>query len=105
MLPSTDLSILPRVRDSWSFLYIERSTIDQDQHAIAVRDQAQLDLEHTVVRAPEDSIVASVDVLGIATEVRADQGGIVAVLKVTSGDPVEYGQELFLLESIGEGAK
>ena len=38
MLPSTDLSILPRVRDSWSFLYIERSTIDQDQHAIAVRD-------------------------------------------------------------------
>ena len=31
-------------------------------HAIAVRDQAKLDLEHTVVRAPEDSIVASVDV-------------------------------------------
>jgi membrane fusion protein (multidrug efflux system) len=30
--------------------------------AIAARDQAQLDLEHTVVRAPEDSIVASVDV-------------------------------------------
>jgi CRISPR-associated protein Cas1 len=38
MIPATDLSILPRVRDSWSYLYIERSTIDQDQHAIAVRD-------------------------------------------------------------------
>jgi membrane fusion protein (multidrug efflux system) len=32
------------------------------QHAIAVRDQARLDLEHTVVRAPEESIVASVNV-------------------------------------------
>ena len=39
--------------------------VDQNpevRHAIAVRDQARLDLEHTVVRAPEDSIVASVDV-------------------------------------------
>ncbi|MGE0665059.1 MAG: HlyD family secretion protein [Sphingomonadales bacterium] len=34
----------------------------QVRHAIAVRDQARLDLEHTVVRAPEDAIVASVDV-------------------------------------------
>jgi hypothetical protein len=29
----------------------------------------------------------------------------VAALKSATGDPVEYGQEIFLLESIGEGAK
>jgi biotin carboxyl carrier protein len=37
--------------------------------------------------------------------VRATHGGIVAALKSATGDPVEYGQEIFLLESIGEGAK
>ena len=45
----------------------------------------------------------TVDVLGVAVEVRADHGGIVAKLRCASGDPVEYGQELFLLESVGEG--
>jgi CRISPR-associated protein Cas1 len=33
-----DLHILPRVRDSWSFLYVEHSRIDQDQKSIAVHD-------------------------------------------------------------------
>jgi biotin carboxyl carrier protein len=47
--------------------------------------------------------VATVDVLGVAVEVRADHGGIVAKLRCATGDPVEYGQELFLLESVGEG--
>ncbi len=49
------------------------------------------------------SLVATVDVLGVAVEVRADRAGIVAKLRCASGDPVEYGQELFLLESVGEG--
>lgn len=33
-----DLHILPRVRDSWSFLYLERCRIEQDEQAIAVQD-------------------------------------------------------------------
>ena len=45
------------------------------------------------------------ELLGIAAEVRADQGGIIAVLKVATGDPVEYGQELFVLEAVGEAAR
>lgn len=39
MLPTRDLNVLPRVRDSWSFLYVERCQVDQDRHAIAVRDE------------------------------------------------------------------
>ncbi len=39
MEPPSDLHLLPRVRDSWSFLYLERCTIDQDGHAIAVRSE------------------------------------------------------------------
>lgn len=34
-----DLHILPKVRDSWSFLYIEHSVIEQDDKAIAVFDK------------------------------------------------------------------
>jgi len=33
-----DLHILPRVRDSWSFLYVEHCQIDQESQAIALRD-------------------------------------------------------------------
>src|SRR5579859_1149804 len=33
-----DLHILPKVRDSWSYLYVERCQIDQDAKAIACRD-------------------------------------------------------------------
>jgi len=34
-----DLHILPKVRDSWSYLYLEHSVIEQDSKAIAVFDQ------------------------------------------------------------------
>lgn len=33
-----DLHILPRVRDSWSFLYAEHCKVDQDDKAIALHD-------------------------------------------------------------------
>ncbi len=36
MQPSQDLHLLPRVQDSWSFLYVEQCYIDQDHHAIAI---------------------------------------------------------------------
>lgn len=34
-----DLHILPKVRDSWSYLYVEHGKIDQDGKAIAVHDE------------------------------------------------------------------
>jgi len=58
---------------------------------------------HVGGKVTKGSLVATVDVLGVAVEVRADHGGIVAKLRCATGDPVEYGQELFLLESVGEG--
>ena len=58
---------------------------------------------HVGGQVAKGSLVATVDVLGVAVEVRADHGGIVAKLRCATGDPVEYGQELFLLESVGEG--
>ena len=58
---------------------------------------------HVGGKVAKGSLVATVDVLGVAVEVRTDHGGIVAKLRCASGDPVEYGQELFLLESVGEG--
>jgi acetyl-CoA carboxylase biotin carboxyl carrier protein len=57
---------------------------------------------HVGGKVAKGSLVATVDVLGVAVEFRADHGGIVAKLRCASGDPVEYGQELFLLESLGE---
>ena len=33
-----DLHLLPKVRDSWTFLYVERCQIDQDAKAVACRD-------------------------------------------------------------------
>jgi len=38
-LPMTDLHLLPKVRDSWSYLYIERGKIDRDAKSIAVHDE------------------------------------------------------------------
>jgi CRISPR-associated protein Cas1 len=35
-----DLRTLPKVRDSWSYLYVEHCKIDQDAKAIALRDKA-----------------------------------------------------------------
>jgi len=58
---------------------------------------------HVGGKVSKGSLVATVDVLGVAVDVRADHGGIVAKLRCATGDPVEYGQELFLLESVGEG--
>ena len=60
---------------------------------------------HVGAKVAKGALVATVEVLGIPSEVRATHGGIVAALKSATGDPVEYGQEIFLLESIGEGAK
>jgi len=57
---------------------------------------------HVGGKVAKGSLVATVDVLGVAVEVRADYGGIVAKLRCATGDPVEYGQELFLVESVGE---
>jgi CRISPR-associated protein Cas1 len=36
--PLKDLHLLPKVRDSWSYLYVEHSRIDQDAKAIALHD-------------------------------------------------------------------
>jgi len=58
---------------------------------------------HVGGKVAKGSLVATVDVLGVAVDVRADHAGIVAKLRCATGDPVEYGQELFLLESVGEG--
>ena len=60
---------------------------------------------HVGAKVAKGALVATVEVLGIPNEVRATHGGIVAALKSATGDPVEYGQEIFLLELIGEGAK
>ena len=60
---------------------------------------------HIGAKVAKGALVAQVEVLGIPTEVRALHGGIVVTLKAATGDPVEYGQEIFLLESIGEVAK
>ena len=57
---------------------------------------------HVGGKVTKGSLVATVEVLGVAVEVRADHGGIVAKLRCATGDPVEYGQELFLVESVGE---
>lgn len=57
---------------------------------------------HVGGKVAKGSLVATVDVLGVAVEVRAEHAGIVAKLRCATGDPVEYGQELFLVESIGE---
>ena len=60
---------------------------------------------HIGAKVAKGALVAQVEVLGIPTEVRALHGGIVVTLKAATGDPVEYGQEIFILESIGEVTK
>lgn len=37
-MPIKDLHLLPKMRDSWSYLYVEHCQIDQDAQAIACRD-------------------------------------------------------------------
>lgn len=57
---------------------------------------------HVGGKVAKGSLVATVNVLGVAVEVRAEHAGIIAKLRCATGDPVEYGQELFLVESVGE---
>ena len=78
------------------------------KHAVRATEVGFLTLSkeiHVGAKVAKGALVATVEVLGIPSEVRATHGGIVAALKSATGDPVEYGQEIFLLESIGEGAK
>ena len=37
-----DLHMLPKVRDSWSYLYVEHCRVDQEDKAIAVQDSELL---------------------------------------------------------------
>jgi biotin carboxyl carrier protein len=60
---------------------------------------------HIGAKVAKGALVAQVEVLGIPTEVRALHSGIVVTLRAATGDPVEYGQEIFILESIGEVQK
>lgn len=39
MQPLRNLQLLPRVRDSWTYLYVEHAVIDRDQHAIALHQK------------------------------------------------------------------
>jgi CRISPR-associated protein Cas1 len=39
MQAHADLRLLPKVRDSWSYLYLERGRVDKADHAIAVHDE------------------------------------------------------------------
>ena len=58
MGPLKDLHLLPRVQDSWSYLYVEHCKIDQEEKAIAVQDartEQQLSTyEQTVLTALEE---------------------------------------------------
>jgi len=60
---------------------------------------------HVGAKIARGALVASIDVLGVPNEVRAEHGGIVGALRCTTGDPVEYGQELFFIERVGEGGR
>ncbi len=86
----------------------ERSADGVRKHAVRATAVGFLTLAkeiHIGAKVTKGALVAQVEVLGIPTEVRALHGGIVVTLKAATGDPVEYGQEIFLLESIGEVQK
>jgi biotin carboxyl carrier protein len=86
----------------------ERSADGVRKHAVRATAVGFLTLAkeiHIGAKVAKGALVAQVEVLGIPTEVRALHGGIVVTLKAATGDPVEYGQEIFFLESIGEVAK
>ena len=86
----------------------ERSADGVRKHAVRATAVGFLTLAkeiHIGAKVTKGALVAQVEVLGIPTEVRALHGGIVVTLKAATGDPVEYGQEIFFLESIGEVAK
>jgi biotin carboxyl carrier protein len=86
----------------------ERSADGVRKHAVRATAVGFLTLAkeiHIGAKVAKGALVAQVEVLGIPTEVRALHGGIVVTLKAATGDPVEYGQEIFILESIGEVGK
>ena len=86
----------------------ERSADGVRKHAVRATAVGFLTLAkdiHIGAKVAKGALVAQVEVLGIPTEVRALHSGIVVTLKAATGDPVEYGQEIFILESIGEAAK
>jgi biotin carboxyl carrier protein len=86
----------------------ERSVDGVRKHAVRATAVGFLTLAkdiHIGAKVTKGALVAQVEVLGIPTEVRALHGGIVVTLRAATGDPVEYGQEIFILESIGEAAK
>jgi len=86
----------------------ERSADGVRKHAVRATAVGFLTLAkeiHIGAKVAKGALVAQVEVLGIPTEVRALHGGIVVTLKAATGDPVEYGQEIFIVESIGEAAK
>jgi len=97
-----------RVSAAGAALPSERSADGVRKHAVRATAVGFLTLAkeiHIGAKVTKGALVAQVEVLGIPTEVRALHGGIVVTLKAATGDPVEYGQEIFLLESIGEVAK
>ncbi len=97
-----------RVSAAGSGLPKEQTADGVRKHAVRATAVGFLTLAkdiHIGAKVTKGALVAQVEVLGIPTEVRASHGGIVVTLKAATGDPVEYGQEIFLLESIGEAAK
>jgi acetyl-CoA carboxylase biotin carboxyl carrier protein len=86
----------------------ERSADGVRKHAVRATAVGFLTLAkeiHVGAKVAKGALVAQVEVLGIPTEVRALHSGIVVTLRAATGDPVEYGQEIFILESIGEVPK
>jgi len=97
-----------RVSVGAAALQSERSADGVRKHAVRATAVGFLTLAkeiHIGAKVTKGALVAQVEVLGIPTEVRALHGGIVVTLKAATGDPVEYGQEIFILESIGEVGK
>jgi biotin carboxyl carrier protein len=107
--PSSALRSAPgRVSAAGVALPKEQTADGVRKHAVRATAVGFLTLAkdiHIGAKVAKGALVAQVEVLGIPTEVRALQGGIVVTLKAATGDPVEYGQELFILEAIGEVSK
>jgi biotin carboxyl carrier protein len=107
--PSSALRSAPgRVSAAGVALPKEQTADGVRKHAVRATAVGFLTLAkdiHIGAKVAKGALVAQVEVLGIPTEVRALQGGIVVTLKSATGDPVEYGQELFILEAIGEVSK
>lgn len=105
---SVNRPVIGRVHAGTAAPASERSADGVRRHAVRATAVGFLTLAkdvHIGAKISRGALVAQVEVLGIPTEVRAQHGGIVVALKAATGDPVEYGQEIFTLESIGEASK